>query len=110
MPLKVGVNEDSRQVGTYKADTRHRVTVVATLVDRVEDGAVALLDGDTSVIVSPEDVDEVSILGKHRCPGDAVAYVPGGFERLDKFVQGAFFRRHDLAPLSSVEQLPLQVL
>src|SRR5215469_6082417 len=84
IPSKVGGNEDNRHVATYKADALHRVTVVAALVDGVEDGAVTLLDGDTPVIVSPGDVDEVSTFGKQCCPGDAVLYVPGGFGLLDK--------------------------
>src|SRR6266478_358411 len=71
---------------------------MAAIVDRLEDVPVRRLYGSPPVQLSPKDLDEVGILGKHRRKADAVVTIPGGFDLLQDFPDDLLICCHDCPP------------
>src|SRR5439155_1974031 len=78
---------------------------MAASVDRLEDVPVRRLYGSPPVQLSPKDLDEVGVLGKHRRKSDAVVTIPGGFDLLQDCLDGLLICCHDCpASRASVEE------
>ncbi len=71
---------------------------MAASVDRLEDVPVRRLYGSPPVQLSPKDVDEVRILGKHRRKADAVVTIPGCFDLLQDSLDSLLICCHDCPP------------
>jgi hypothetical protein len=86
LELHVASGEYHRDIGAQKADAPYHESGMAPSVDRLEDVPVRRLYGRPTVQLSPKDLDEVGILGKHSCKADAVVTIPGGFDLLQDSV------------------------
>src|ERR1039458_5936670 len=71
---------------------------MAAFVDRLEDVPMRPLAGGRPVQLSPKDLDEVGILGKHCGKADAVVTIPRGFDLLQDSMDDLLICCHDCPP------------
>jgi hypothetical protein len=98
LELHVCSGEYDGDIGPQKANAPQREGGMAASVDRLEDVPVRRLYGSPPVQLSPKDLDEVGILGKHSGKADAVVTIPRGFDLLQDSFDDLLICCHDRPP------------